>query len=208
MARGSNYGADPMGSGSPTGFVPMSHVLVTNNVIAGLDNPQVQGGGATFQIGDVAYLSIEHNTAFNPSATSPSETFFLLPGAAPSPHRIIRDNLVGGGNYPIFAPNGTWNTVADVSTSVFTNNVIVGGAEVAAAYPRGNVYPASYAELGLVGGPGAATSPSATLEQLALSPASPFRGRGTDGRDIGADIAAVLAAIKGVVPTTSAPTSR
>jgi len=53
--------------------------------------------------------------------------------------------------------------------------------------------------IGLVGGPSAALSPTATLDQLALSASSPLKGKATDGKDVGADIAAVKAATAGVV---------
>ena len=53
-------------------------------------------------------------------------------------------------------------------------------------------------EIGLAGGAAAAYSAKATLDDLALAPTSPFKGKGTDGKDVGADIAAIKAAIAGV----------
>jgi hypothetical protein len=53
--------------------------------------------------------------------------------------------------------------------------------------------------VGLAGGAAAALSPTATLDQLALSPGSQLKGKGTDGKDVGADMAAIKAATAGVV---------
>ena len=55
--------------------------------------------------------------------------------------------------------------------------------------------PTTIAEIGFVGG----TSITTSIDQLALSASSPYKGKGTDGKDLGADIAAVKAATTGVV---------
>jgi hypothetical protein len=193
LGPGNNFGADPFGTGSGTGFVPMNHVAITNNVIIGLDNPQVQGGGISFQVGGVSNLSIEHNTVFNPTATSPSESFLWVPGASPSQYLVVRNNLTGGGNYPLFTTSGQWSVVADASTSAFVGNVVVGAASFASGYPSGNMYPATFDVLGLGAG-SAPYSLSTSLSSLALGSLSPFKGQATDGTDIGANIGQILGA--------------
>jgi hypothetical protein len=170
------------------------HITITNNVAIGIDNPAIQGYGRVFQIFNVPNLRIEHNTAFTPNEPTFSYDAALMP------NHIVRNNLTGGGMYQINSGYGqglvAWQGVAGAG-SVFEGNVV-------ALFDRtpipNNFYPATLDEIGLVGGATAAYSVSATLEQMALAATSPFKGKATDGKDPGADIAAVAAAIAGVKP--------
>jgi hypothetical protein len=66
-------------------------------------------------------------------------------------------------------------------------------------YPVSNFYPMSYDAIGLVGGGTAALSVTSTIDQMALSLTSPYKGKATDGKDPGVDIAALRAATANVV---------
>jgi hypothetical protein len=180
---------------------PMNHIAITNNVIIGLDNPAVAGGGYGFQINrSVAGLWIEHNTFFTPSISS-----FQWNITSPVSTQVIRNNLTGGGNYPLFAsPTNTWAAIAGPG-SEFAGNVVASPNTYKLNYvPDKNHFPSSIDAIGLVGGSAAAFSVSATLDQLALTPASPYKRKATDGTDVGANIAALKAAIAGVVETSTA----
>jgi hypothetical protein len=174
----------------------MNHIAIRNNVIMGLNNPNVAAGSSRlYQIGDaIPQLIIEHNTGFAPDAG------FLWGGDAPLPSHIIRNNLTGGGWYPIYTAFGqgslAWNREAGPGSD-FSGNVVA-LASTNGAIPN-NYYPASMDEIGLTGGAGSAYNPFASLQDLALSSSSPYKAHGTDGNDPGADIAAVAKATAGVV---------
>ena len=54
-----------------TPSVPMNRVAVRNNLLIGVDNPNIVGGGYGFLIqGNIPSLSIEHNTVFVPTTSS------------------------------------------------------------------------------------------------------------------------------------------
>lgn len=176
--------------------VPMNHVAIRNNVVIGLDNSAVGGYGRIFEISDtIQTLTIEHNTAFSPSNSS-----FIWGGALPLPNHIVKNNLVGGGQYQLFTTYGQGQIAWDHAGgpgSVFAGNVV-------AQFSGGTMVPGNYAVgmpwewLGLVGGANPGWSPTATLNDLAFQPWSGYAKKGTDGRDPGADIPAVKAATDGV----------
>ena len=175
----------------------MRNITIRSNVIVGLDNPAVAGNGRLFQITDfIPNITIEHNTGFSPSNSS-----VIWTGQALTNH-VVRDNLFGGGDYQFFTAGvgvgaAAWTKVAG-SGSVLTNNVVALASE--SLYPASNFYPSTFAQIGLAGGEHAAYSSSSGLGDLMLSPASPFKGKASDGRDPGADIQAVMSAIAGVIP--------
>jgi hypothetical protein len=175
----------------------MQNITIRNNAIIGLDNPAVAGNGRLFQITDVIpNITIEHNTGFSPSNSS-----VIWTGQALTNH-IVRDNLFGGGDYQFFTAGvgvgaAAWTKVAG-SGSVLTNNVVALASE--SLYPASNFYPSTFAQIGLAGGEHAAYSSSSGLGDLMLSPASPFKGKASDGRDPGADIQTIMNAIAGVIP--------
>ena len=174
----------------------MHHVTIRNNVIIGLDNPLVAGGTSRlFTMNDIIpQLTIEHNTGFAPDAT------LIWGGAAPLPDHLIRNNLIGGGSYQIFTSYGTgslaWAHEAGPGSD-FAGNVVALASDVN-AIPN-NFYPQTLNAIGLVGGGGVAYSLSATIDQLALSATSAYRGKATDGSDPGVMTSTLAAAIAGVV---------
>jgi hypothetical protein len=62
-----------------------------------------------------------------------------------------------------------------------------------------NYYPQTMDAIGLAGGGAVAYSVTATIDQLALSSASAYRGKATDGTNPGANTSAVSAATANVV---------
>ena len=184
-------------SNFPQAIPPKAHhITVRNNLVVGLNPQFVSGVGKVFQLWDISYLTIEHNTAFG------SDGGFSFDQAAPS-HVVIRNNLVAG-CYPVFSAGGqgtaalTYGTAAD---RVFAGNVLFGcgSPPFTATNPvPGNTYPRDWPGLFDRGAnPYVVTTDPATL---VVSPRGPYKGKGTDGKDPGADVAAVLTAVKGVVP--------
>ena len=176
----------------------MSHVAIRNNVMIGVDNPLVSGGGyGVLTQGEVDDLTIEHNTFFVPTI---SALQWGAAGQGPLVNHVVRNNLTGGATYSLFAsPTNSWAAFTG-SGSVFAGNVVARGADFAAGYPTANSYPATVDDIGLAGGASAAFSATAAPSDLSLSASSPYKAKATDGKDPGADVAAVLAATQGVKP--------
>ena len=178
----------------------MNHVTIRNNVIIGLNNAAVAAGSSRlYQIGDaIQQLVIEHNTGFAGDAG------FLWGGDAPLTDHIVRNNLTGGGWYPIYTAYGqgslAWNREAGPGSD-FSGNVVALASDWLNVIPN-NFYPQTMDAIGLVGGGGAALSATATPDQLALSASSPYKGKATDGTDPGANISSVLSATANVVRST------
>ena len=79
---------------------------------------------------------------------------------------------------------------------IFTKNVIIGGGNT---YPAGNFFPANTTAVGFV---------NFAAGNYTLSSGSAFRNAASDGKDVGADIAAVVAAgAGGTVSSLPAPTN-
>jgi hypothetical protein len=175
--------------------VPMQRIAIRNNVMIGVDNPTVTGGGyGVLAQGSIASLTIEHNTFFIPTTAALEwVTSGLLS------NHVVRNNLIGGGQYPLFAsPTNTWASIAG-SSSDFSGNVVALGAAFASAYPAGNAYPTSLDAVGLAGGGTAAYSVSVPASALALASTSAYKAKATDGTDPGADISAIITATASAV---------
>jgi len=114
------------------------------------------------------------------------------------------DNLVVVPTYPVWSAGGTDNcAVSDVPITVlstcfktytFTNNVLaaVTKAFPPEKWPAGNFFPGTVNEMGFV------NYNNGNGGDYHLQASSPYKGKASDGRDPGADIDAVNAAIQGV----------
>jgi hypothetical protein len=175
--------------------VPMQRIAIRNNVLIGVDNPAVVGGGYGFLIqGPVQALTIEHNTVFVPTTAS-----FEWVTSSPLPNHIVRNNLAGGGSYPLFAsPTNRWSSFAGAGSD-FGGNVVALASPFASGYPTGNWYPTSLDAVGLVGGATAAYSVNASPASLAFSTSSPYKLKATDGTDSGANMSGIAAATSSAI---------
>lgn len=102
------------------------------------------------------------------------------------------NNVVGYGLYGFRsddAPDGTPTLDLHLPGWSFARNVIP--TAPASRYPTNNFYPASTSAIGFV---------NAAAGDYHLAASSPYKNQGTNGRDPGADIDAVMAATTGVVP--------
>jgi len=197
-----NSGAGVMLAARPESqpAVPASHVKIIDNIFENINAGPFRSHGRLFQLlGGPADVTIEHNTALqaNPATSNTAVTIDN------SGHKlagfVFRDNIVTLGQYGVFAQDAGEGTAAlDARAEpdwVFKGNIIIGVTH--AAYPPNNSFPLTTADVGFV---------NVAAGDLHLAARSPYHGRGTDGRDPGADIDAVLSAIRGVVRPPS-PTS-
>lgn len=177
-------------------------------VVDDIDGLKFDGSGDLAQISVQAgapllqSVTINHVTAFPPSMLFMIGDFVATSGAMKN--IFITNSLASAGVYPIWSTGGGSTNCAydDVpmttfgtcfSGSPFTNNAVIGAPNAPpAGWPAGNFFPASVTSVQFVnynGGIGG---------DYHLEPSSPYKDKGTDGKDLGADIDAINSAIAGV----------
>ena len=193
MTSGFNMtGADDLSISQPT-----KRVLIENNLLTDVGTAAWGGGGGIFvQILAETYAAtsdviIQHNTGLHAGGSMVS-----LDGIPKHTGFIWRDNIGKvGENYNMsFHSSGMADGGPSIDASfdhaLVTNNVIIGAlAGNFTKYP-GNFFPANVANIGFTDFSGS---------NYVLTAASPYKQRGTDGRDLGADIGALTAASYGCV---------
>lgn len=161
-------------------------LLIADNVFAEIGVPPWGTGasGRGFQMLDgTSDVAIDHNTVLL------TDTVLLADGR---PHTAFayRNDVSPHNLYGVGGTNTFGNPLLTLSTyfpgCVFLANVLSGGNPT--RYPPGNFFPATLAQVGFV-----------DLERgnYRLAPGSPYRNAGTDGKDLGADIDALDAALRG-----------
>lgn len=148
-------------------------------------------------------LTINHVTAF------PSSNLLIVGDqvavSSAMSYFIFTNNLINAGTYPVWSTGegGSANCAyhdipmttfsACFTNSSFANNALISAPSGApAGWPAGNFFPASTAAVEFVnynGGNGG---------DYHLQSTSPYKNKGSDGQDLGADIDAVDSAIAGV----------
>jgi hypothetical protein len=158
-------------------------VRIANNLFEDIGGARWGGNGRFLQILDgTADVTVEHNTVLHTAQV------VIVEGRAHTGF-VYRNNLSRHNDSGV-AGTGTstgLNTLnAYFPGYVFARNILAGG--LAQVYPSGNFFPASLNEVGFVDLSGG---------NYRLSASSPYKGAGTDGKDIGANIDAIVAAITG-----------
>jgi len=155
-------------------------ILIQDNLF--IDVGGVWGRGRLFQLlHGTADVLIAHNTAVHDDS--------LVFGGDTLPHTgfVFRDNIARHNLYGVIGSAfgvGLPSIAHYLPGAVMRRNVITGAA--ASRYPADNFFPPTLEDVGFV-------DPRAGDYRLAGS--SPYRGATTDGRDIGADVDAVLDAL-------------
>jgi hypothetical protein len=155
-----------------------TRVLIQNNLIqaTGLSGAH---GWAFMLLEGPPDVTIEHNTIL-------STTAFMEAEKAPS--SPLADGLVFENNIAVSTAGligGGTSSALDTLRTYFSNwtmkdNAFTGGT--AAAYPPGNLFPTNESDIHFVNASGG---------DYSLAVGSPFRGAGSDGKDLGADMALV-----------------
>jgi hypothetical protein len=195
--RVSGSGINLIGSTSG-GVVPMARISFTDNLVTetgqaglGAEGKLVQIIGGWHPTIPFTDLTFSHNTVLHSQSPGAAAAgAWIIDGHGPKMQRVtILNNVVTSGGYTLAgnaAGVGTVGLNAYMDPWDFRGNVAA-GEQYGSQYPIGNFWPASYASLGFD-------------SQLRLGASLGLLGRGTDGKDPGADITALLAAISGVVP--------
>ena len=173
---------------------------------------QIAGGNPKSPAADIMHdVAIDHNTFVSMSERRSLMTMQGPPPGDPgAPHMFnitFNNNIGEAGKFGPWPTGGTpeMNCAirGDLKTryqncwdggSSFIGNVLAGGKSIRqnANWPDGNFFPNDQNDIGFVKLNGGLDG------DYHLSPKSQFRGKGTDGRDPGADMDAVLQAIAGV----------
>ncbi len=179
VVRGTAQGIDILGHDNNAPAEQTKRVAIRNNLFLDVGGGVWGGGGVLFQILDgAADVVIEHNTGIHTGNLVAAE-------GRPNSGFVFRDNvgfqnrygIVGAGTAP-----GTASLVAFFPDAVVRRNVIIGGSVV--PYPPDNFFPSSVDAVGFV---------DSSVGNYLLGPGSPYKGAATDGKDVGADIAAIKA---------------
>ena len=181
------------------------HDLVVDDI-----NPtKYNGPGELAQISVSAGAPLLQNVTINHVTAFPPSTLFVVGDTVATSSQmksfIFTNSLGNAGTYPIWSTGGGATNcafydiplttfVACFSDSIFSNNAIIGGSSAypVTKWPAPNYFPASVANVQFVnynGGIGG---------DYHLLPSSPYKAKGTDGKDLGADIDAINSAIAGV----------
>lgn len=169
-------------------------VRVVDNLFYDIDKDRWGGTGAFVLIGDgPADVAIEHNTV-----VQSGNIMMVYGGTREAPDQIpgvvLRDNLVRHNEFGIHGADravGRDTIDAYFPGIVFSSNVIAGGDS--RRYPSGNQFVSEQEfERQFV---------NAAEGDFRLKPDSRYRGAASDGRDLGADIAAIMKALGWRLPT-------
>jgi len=176
-------------------------------VIDDIDGSKYKGPGQfaeIFQGVDAPLLqnvSITHVTGFAP------HTLFGVGNNVGNPKMTnvtITNSLISAGAYPVWSTGGTancayWDKPVTTFNGCFASNPFTSNAVIAtpanfpaSAWPSGNFFPGSAAAVQFV------NYNNGNGGDYHLLPSSPYKGAGTDGKDLGADVDALLSNIAGV----------
>ncbi len=193
IVRHTASGINVMGidDGDPQKVVRGRRILIQNNLFNDVNGKTWGGGdGRLFQVLSGAdAVTIDHNTGFQ------SNTIVTADGI-PSTNFIYQNNITPHNLYGVigsgFSP-GSHSLNRYFPDFVFQNNVIenIASSHVPqSSYPVSTFFPPDWATVKFV---------DFANGNYALASSSPYKNAGTDGKDIGADIAGLNAATASVI---------
>src|SRR5947207_2165511 len=164
-------------------------ILIRDNVFDDVTTPPTDDARVFQILNGAADVTIDHNTVFQAGP-------IIVVDDAPSTGFTYTNNIAS--EYQGVVGSGTGVGLPTLEFwfpgYVYARNVQPGGNPL--VYPPDNFFPASLGDVGfvdLVGG------------DYHLATTSPYRNGGTDGKDIGADIDALMAATAGALEGASPP---
>ena len=178
-------------------------------VIDDLDGAKYGGPGEFAQVSVGAGAPLLQNVTINHVTAFPAHTLLMIGDmvatSGPMKNFVFTNNIVNAGAYPVWSTGGgpgncAFHDVPETTFSAcFSNSTFAGNAIIAApssysagSWPPHNFFPASAAAVRFAnynGGNGG---------DYHLQSSSPCKGKGTDGKDPGADLDAIHSAVAGV----------
>lgn len=134
-------------------------------------------------LSSLEYLRVENNTGFG--------TYSIVTASgSPELGFVMRNNIFSRGSYGIKGDGSEGTSTLNINMPgwVFSRNVLISAPST--RYPTGSYFPATTADVRFVDYAG---------RNYRLASTSPYKGKGTDGKDPGANIDAIVAATSGVV---------
>ncbi|MGB2604505.1 MAG: hypothetical protein WBC78_12980, partial [Candidatus Sulfotelmatobacter sp.] len=175
-------------------------------VIDDIDGGKYTGPGEFAQLSVGPSAPLLQNVAINHVTAFPSRMLFVIGDMVatmpPMKNFAFVNNIVNAGSAPVWSTGGGPGNCAFhndplttfsacFSNYTFTANAII-AAPAGANWPKKNFFPRSAAAVGFAnynGGNGG---------DYHLQASSPYKGKGTDGKDLGADVDAIDSATAGV----------
>lgn len=165
-----------------------SRILVANNLFDDIDSATFGGQGRAYQFiyggGKGKLIKIDHNT----TTTAQNAAMALGDTAKYGTSFFFTNNVVARGQYGLFGSGqGEGKAPLDfyLTSYVVTKNAFFSAATTAATYPTGNYVPTTIADVAFA---------NAGSGDYSLGSTSKYKGAGTDGKDLGADFAALATA--------------
>ena len=178
-------------------------------VIDDMDGKKYGGAGLFLQFSVTAGAPLLHNVTIDHITAFPTSMMInighMAAARGPMKNFVFTNNILSVGTYPVWSTGGgngncaffdkpltTFN--ACFSGYTFAGNALIGNAPAFPPnlWPPKNFFPATAKDVRFVnynGGNGG---------DYHLQPSSPYKHKGTDGKDLGADVDAINAAIAGV----------
>jgi len=163
----------------------MNGIRIENNLMEDINGLKWGGAGYFLQMTTVLNVVVEHNTVLQTGSII--NAYEATNNAGPSAGFAMRNNIVMHNEYGIFG-GGQSPGAASISVylpgSEIRRNVLVGAD--AGRYPSDNFFPAGLNDIKFVDRRGG---------DYRLAAESRYKGRGTDGKDIGCDVEKLMAAL-------------
>ncbi len=167
-----------------------NNILIRNNLFEDINSAAWGGLGKFLTITQTANVTVDHNTVFQ------TGNITWAYGVA-STGFVFTNNIVAHNDYGIAGDShasGTSTLNYYFPGSVVTGNALVGAGpppngpfwEPELWYPTGNYYPLSFDAVGFA---------NRAAGDYRLTSTSPYKNKGTDGKDVGADIDALNLAL-------------
>ena len=184
---GAASGFDVLGTDDNHPSLPLERVLVSNNLLTDLDGKKWNGSGWAVVMLGGDLIKFDHDTFLQTSSIIASD-------GAPATNFFFTSNVAPHNDYGIFGSgSGVGNAAIAkyLPGSRIARNVIAGlpAGVTEAQYPTDNYFPATLAEV-------FADLPKGDYR---LAASSPYKGKGLDGKDVGADVDAIVKRTAGVV---------
>jgi hypothetical protein len=187
IVRHSGSGVNLLGNDSTDASyrsVEMENVRIENNMFEDIDGGKWGGSGIFVQVTTTSGVVVDHNTVMH--SGSAVMGYVTVNNVGPSSGFVMTNNIMQHNEYGITG-QGEGSGMRAIKwffpRAVIKRNVIVGAD--ASVYPPDNFYPAGLGELKFV---------DWRRGNYRLAATSRYKGRGTDGKDVGCDMDALEAA--------------
>jgi hypothetical protein len=205
MKMGTSISASGAGGDALAGARWSVHDVTIDDVSAAA----YQGSGNLLMIANGWTTNVLNNVMINhiTGFTDPANTLLFAFDAVSNPPIsgvTITNNILATGRYPVWNTGGLTSCAYSnipitvllrcLNVYVFSSNALIGSPPSfpPSRWPAANLFPASPDNVGFV------DYGNGNGGNYALLPSSPYKNAGLDGKDLGADIGAIQAAISGV----------